>query len=109
MKAGKDNRVVFVTCGTLTEGRRIARNVVRKRLSACVSVFLGPVESVYLWKGQVEQAREYLVVIKTTQKHLEELYKTIKKFHSYEVPEFIALPIVAGSDEYLAWLKDSVG
>lgn len=108
MKAGGENRIVLVTCGTLTEGRRIARNVVKKRLSACVNVFLGPVESVYSWKGQIEKAREYVIMIKTTEKRLEELQKLVKKLHSYDVPEFVALPIVAGSEEYLGWLKDSV-
>jgi periplasmic divalent cation tolerance protein len=108
MKAGGKNRIVLVTCGTLTEGRRIARSVVSKRLAACVNVVLSPVDSYYTWKGKLEAAREYLLVIKTTAKELAELEKEVKRLHAYDVPEFIALPIVSGSKGYLQWLSSSV-
>jgi periplasmic divalent cation tolerance protein len=108
MKAGGKNRIVLVTCGTLTEGRRIARSVVSKRLAACVNVVLSPVDSYYTWKGKLESAREYLLVIKTTAKKLPELEKEVERLHTYDVPEFIALPIVAGSKSYLQWLASSV-
>jgi periplasmic divalent cation tolerance protein len=108
MIAGGKNRVVLVTCGTLTEARRIARAVVTKRLAACVNIVLSPAESVYRWKGKVEKAREYLLLIKTTSKLLAGLESEVKRLHSYGVPEFIALPIAAGSREYLAWLGESV-
>jgi periplasmic divalent cation tolerance protein len=77
---------------------------VEKRLAACVNVVLGPVESVYRWKNKVEKAREWLLVMKTTAKRLPALEKEVKRLHSYEVPEFIALPISEGSREYLGWL-----
>jgi periplasmic divalent cation tolerance protein len=108
MNAGGRNRVVLVTCGTLTEGRRIARCVVSNRLAACVNIILSPVESFYTWKGKLEKAREYLLVMKTTQKRLSELESQVKKLHSYDVPEFMVLPVVVGSKEYLAWLRQSV-
>jgi len=108
MIAGGKNRVVLVTCGTLTEARRIARVVVTKRLAACVNIVLSPVESVYRWKGKVEKAREYLLVFKTTSKLLAGLEREVKRLHSYGIPEFIALPIATGSREYLAWLGESV-
>jgi periplasmic divalent cation tolerance protein len=108
MKAGAGNRVVLVTCGTLVEGRKIARSVVSKRLAACVNVVPAPLDSYYTWKGKLETAREYLLVIKTTAKRLAELESEVKRLHSYEVPEFIALPIVAGSRDYLSWLSKSV-
>jgi len=108
MKAGGKNGIVLVTCGTLTEGRRIARSVVSKRLAACVNVVLSPVDSYYTWKGKLESAREYLLVIKTTAKKLPELEKEVERLHTYDVPEFIALPIVAGSKSYLQWLASSV-
>ena len=107
MKAGGRNRVVLVTCGTLNEGRKIARRVVQERLAACVNVLLSPVSSHYTWKGKLEIAREYLLVMKTTSKRLAQLEKEVKRLHSYEVPEFIALPIVAGSKSYLDWLDDN--
>jgi periplasmic divalent cation tolerance protein len=108
MKAGAGNRVVLVTCGTLTEGRKIARSVVSKRLAACVNVVLSPADSYYTWKGKLEVAREYLLVVKTTKKNLANLEKEVKRLHSYDVPELIALPVAAGSKDYLKWLEDSV-
>jgi periplasmic divalent cation tolerance protein len=108
MIAGGKNRVVLVTCGTLAEAKRIARAVVTKRLAACVNIVLSPVESVYRWKKKVEKAREYLLLIKTTANRLAGLEREVKSLHSYEIPEFIALPIAAGSREYLSWLGDCV-
>jgi periplasmic divalent cation tolerance protein len=109
MKAGRQSRVVFVTCRTLAESRKIARGVIQKRLAACVNVLLSPMNSYYTWKGKVEVAREYLLVMKTSSKRLEELEKEVKLLHSYQVPEFIALAITDGSRAYLSWLKQSVG
>ena len=108
MKAGGRNRVVLVTCGTLSEGRKIARGVVQRRLAACVNVLLGPMNSYYTWKGKLEIAREYLLVMKTTSKRLAQLEKEVKRLHTYDVPEFIALPITNGSRAYLTWLQQSV-
>ncbi|MBZ5701332.1 MAG: divalent-cation tolerance protein CutA [Acidobacteriia bacterium] len=108
MIAGGQNRVVLVTCGSLAEARRIARGVVEARLAACVNIVSAPVESIYRWKGKVERAREFLLVMKTTAKRLRELEREVQRLHSYEVPEFIAVPIVAGSREYLRWLGGSV-
>jgi periplasmic divalent cation tolerance protein len=108
MKAGKQFRVVLVTCGSLTEARRIAGSVVSKRLAACVNIIRSPVESFYTWKGNLEKAREYLLVIKTTAKRLAALEKEVQRLHSYDVPEFIALPIAAGSRNYLSWLEGCV-
>jgi periplasmic divalent cation tolerance protein len=108
MIAGGKNRVVLVTCGTLTEARRIAQAAVTKRLAACVNIVLSPAESVYRWKRKVERAREYLLLLKTTANLLANLEREVKRLHSYDTPEFIALPIAAGSREYLAWLGESV-
>ena len=108
MKAGRRSRVVLVTCGTLSEGRKIARRVVQKRLAACVNVLRSPMNSYYTWKGKLEAAREYLLVMKTTRNRLAELEKEVKRLHSYEAPEFIALLVAAGSKDYLAWLESSV-
>ncbi len=108
MRKGGQGRIVLVTCGTLAEGRRIARSAVSKRLAACVNIILSPVESFYTWKGNLQKAREYLLVIKTTEKRLAKLEKEVKQLHSYKVPEFIALPILGGSKDYLAWLGESV-
>ena len=101
-------RVVLVTCGTLTEARRIARAAVEAKLAACVNVVLNPVESVYRWKDKVEVSREYLLVMKSTTRRLVELERMVRSMHSYDVPEFLVLPVVSGSDEYLGWLVESV-
>ena len=100
-------RVVLVSCGKISEARRIARAAVVSKLAACVNILLTPVESVYRWKGKVE-AREYLLVMKTVAERLPELQRLVKRLHSYDVPEFIVLTIVDGSREYLEWLMESV-
>jgi periplasmic divalent cation tolerance protein len=81
---------------------------VHKRLAACVNVVRTPVESFYTWKGKLESAREHLLLIKTTAARLPQLEREVKRLHTYDVPEFIALPIAEGSADYLSWLKDSV-
>ena len=109
MKAGGRFRVVLVTCASLDEARRIARNVVTKRLAACVNVVRTPVESLYTWKDKLETAREHLLLIKTTGKRLPQLEKEVCRLHSYDVPEFLALEVSAGSSKYLSWLAASIG
>ena len=108
MISSRQSRVVLVTCGSIVEARRIANNVVRKRLAACANIVLGPVQSIYRWQGKVQSAREVLIIIKTTAKRLAELEREVKRLHSYDVPEFIGLPISAGSQDYLGWLAESV-
>ncbi len=104
----RNERVVFITCPTRALARQIARAVVQMRVAACVNLVHSPIESLYRWKGKVERAREYLLVMKTTSKRLAELENEVKRLHSYDVPEFIALPITEGSKKYLSWLTDSV-
>ena len=106
MKAAGQVRVVLVTCGTVIEGRSIAKAVVRKRLAACATLVLGPVQSIYRWKQKVETAREHLLIIKTTRARLAALEREVVRLHSYDVPEFLVLPVSAGSNAYLAWLGD---
>jgi periplasmic divalent cation tolerance protein len=108
MVKGGQNRIVLVSCGKLKEARRIARAVVTKRLAACVNVMVSPVESFYTWKGKLEKSREFLLVMKTTEKCLVGLEKEVMRLHSYEVPEFIVISVVAGSRDYLSWLEESV-
>jgi len=90
------------------EAQRIGKTVVEKKLAACVNILRGGVESVYRWKGKVERAREVLVMMKTTARRLKELEREVKRMHSYDVPEFIVLPIIEGSREYLGWVDESV-
>jgi periplasmic divalent cation tolerance protein len=101
-----DKCVVLVTCGSVAEAKRIARAVVKARLAACVNILPGALTSIYRWKGKVESARERLLLIKTSRKRLAKLQAEVERLHSYEVPEFIALPVVAGSRRYLVWLEE---
>ena len=101
-------RVVLVSCGTLSEARRIARSAVESRFAACVNILLSPAESIYRWKNKAEVSREYLLVIKSIAERLTELERLVQHLHSYDVPEFVVLPIVAGSRKYLSWVIDSV-
>ena len=103
-----DKYLVLVTCASATEARRIARAVVEARLAACVNMLPGAVTSIYRWKGKVESARERLLLIKTSRKRLAKLQAVVERLHSYDVPEFIALPIAAGSRAYLAWLEENL-
>jgi periplasmic divalent cation tolerance protein len=100
--------VALVTCGSRPEAARIARSVVTKRLAACVNIIDPPVRSIYRWKGKVAQAREFLLIIKSSRARLAPLRTEIERLHSYETPEFIVLPILTGAPQYLAWLAESV-
>src|SRR6266849_3848085 len=104
----RDKIVVLVTCGTASEAERIARELVKRRLAACVNLLESPVRSIYRWRGKVENAPEYLLMVKTSRKRLAELQREVERLHSYDVPEVIALPIAAGSGKYLAWLDEIV-
>ncbi|MCU0896644.1 MAG: divalent-cation tolerance protein CutA [Burkholderiales bacterium] len=83
---------------------RLARGVVEARVAACVNV-LSPARSVYRWKGAVETAEEYPVLIKTAADRYAELEKTIRALHPYELPEIVAVNIEAGLPAYLAWVE----
>ena len=81
-----------------------ARTLVEERLAACVNV-MGEMQSVYVWEGHVEDEPEQQIVIKTTRERLLALWERVRELHSYEVPEFLVLPIVDGSEAYLHWMK----
>lgn len=103
-----DQRIVLVTCGSAQEAGKIARTVVETRLAACANIVKSPILSIYRWEGRVESAREVLLIIKTTRNRLAAIERTIRRLHSYDVPEIIALEIVAGSKKYLDWIEQSV-
>jgi periplasmic divalent cation tolerance protein len=100
--------VVLTTCPDEPAASRIARNLVESGLAACVSR-VGPVHSTYRWQGAVQDEPEVLLVIKTVIARYSELEMRLKSLHPYEVPEIIALPIAAGSTEYLGWLQAVLG
>ena len=95
--------VVLATTGSIEEGQNIAQTLVEEHLAACVNI-LSQVHSIYRWEGQIQNDQETLLIVKTTAEHLERLSLRIRQLHSYEVPEIIALPVVAGAQEYLDWI-----
>lgn len=99
--------VVLVICESPAEARRIASALVRERLAACGSFLGTPVASIYRWKGRMESARETLLILKTTRSRFRTLEKEIRRLHSYQVPEIIALPIISGSQKYLNWIVEN--
>lgn len=103
-----DKIVVLVTCESAKEARRVARALIERRLAACVNILGTPVQSIYHWKGKVESAKESLLFIKTSRQRFESLQDAVQELHSYEVPEIIALPVVKGSRDYLAWISNSL-
>ena len=99
----ENNLVVFVSTESIDEATSIARRVVEERLAACASI-VERVQSIYRWEDKIRSEAESLIILKTTDARFSELETRIKSLHSYSVPEIIALPIVAGSEQYLAWL-----
>jgi periplasmic divalent cation tolerance protein len=85
----------------------LARELLSRRLAACVNV-VGPIQSIYRWKGEVEEAQEFLLLIKTTAERAAAVREAIVELHSYDVPELIQLSIESGLPEYLRWIGDSV-
>ena len=94
---------VMTTLATEAEARRLAGLLVEARLAACVQI-IGPLTAVYRWQGKVETAAEYQLLIKSRQALYEQLAARIKAEHPYQVPEILAVPVVAGGADYLQWL-----
>ena len=99
-----DKIVVLNTCASAEEAEKIARRLIDTHLAACVNVLAGA-RSFYRWKGAVEDAAEFLLLIKTSRDRFDELRAELERLHSYEVPEIVALPITDGSLNYLNWLE----
>lgn len=89
------------------KGEEIANLIVERKLGACVNV-VPEVRSIYWWKGNIERDTEALLVVKTSSSKFPQLLKEVKEAHPYTVPEIIALPIVAGNEDYLRWIDDSL-
>lgn len=95
---------VVTTTETKEQAQRIAHAVVEKRLAACAQI-VGPISSIYWWKEKVESAHEWMCVMKTRKELFDVLERAVREIHPYEIPEIVAIPIVAGSENYLEWLK----
>jgi periplasmic divalent cation tolerance protein len=98
---------VLTTTATKEEAQKIADTLVENRLAGCVQV-AGPIVSTFWWKGKIERAEEWLCVMKSKRSLYDALERSIKAHHTYETPEVIAIPVVAGSQEYLQWLDHAL-
>src|SRR5271168_3762097 len=99
VEAMTDFQIILCTCADREQAERIAHRLVELRLAACVNLFPG-VESIYRWQGAVESASECLLLIKTSAGFSHEVQSAIASLHSYEVPEFLVLPVSGGSESY---------
>ncbi len=99
-------RVCLVTVPDREVARKIAEDIVKAELCACVNLISG-IESIYHWQGKIEHGDEILLLIKTQQSCLEALDARIRLIHPYEVYEFIAMPVDYGNHKYLKWIHDS--
>ena len=96
--------VVLVTVGSEDEATKISRILVERELAACVNMISG-VRSIFQWDGKITEEQEFLLLIKTVDQAFDQLALAVKTNHSYSVPEVIALPILHGTGDYLAWIR----
>ena len=99
-------KVVITTCGSEEEAQKIARELVERRVAACVNI-VSPIQSVYRWQGKVESATEWLLLIKTSAEKFAAVRDAIGELHSYDLPECIMVSIEDGSPEYLKWIQEN--
>ena len=105
--SGDDPIVVFLTASSVEEATRLADLLIGAHLAACVQI-LPEMESVYRWQGKIERQSEILLIAKTIAAKFADLEREVRALHSYETPEIVALPLVAGSTPYLEWLANSL-
>lgn len=97
--------VVFVTCSSPEEAEKIGNSLVGKRLVACVNI-IPRIKSIFHWKGKIAKEKEVLLIGKSRMELFDSIQNEVKELHSYEVPEIVALPVEAGSEDYLEWVKE---
>lgn len=102
-----DKILVLTTCGSAEEAARIARSLLKLRLAACVAI-TPEIRSVYRWQGAIEESVEWSLAIKSRHDLFQTLSEEIRRLHSYETPEILALPVIAGGGEYLQWMDDAL-
>ena len=100
--------VVLVTTSSVAEAQSIGRALVEGRVAACVNIVPG-LRSLFRWQGAIEEQEEVLMLVKSRGECFPSILEVVKRLHSYTVPEVIALPILSGSSDYLAWIDESVG
>ena len=102
-----DSIVVMITCSSKREANKVKKVLLEKRKAACVNI-ISSIDSSFWWKGKINSSLEVLLLAKTKKKMLKGIITLVKKIHSYEVPEIIALPIIGGNRDYLNWIEKEV-
>ncbi len=102
-----DKRIVLTATGSEEEAHKIGRTLIERRLAACVNI-VPQAKSIYRWYGEIEEAQEWLLLIKTSAEKFSSVRDTIRQLHSYDLPECVAINIEDGSPEYLHWIADSI-
>ena len=99
--------VILITCPNKKEAQKIAQALIAGKLAACVNI-IENIQSIFWWKAKVDHARESLLIVKSGKLKLTKIIRLVKSLHSYQVPEIIALPILAGNKDYLRWIDESI-
>jgi periplasmic divalent cation tolerance protein len=99
--------VVFMTASDKKEALKIVRRLLNERLIACANI-VGPISSLFWWEGKIDEASEFLVIMKSRKGLFKRLSERVKETHSYEVPEILELPITEGLSSYLEWMSASL-
>jgi periplasmic divalent cation tolerance protein len=102
-----DKVIIYTTCADAAEAEKLARHLIELRLAACVNV-IPAVVSYYRWKGKIENSGEAMLMIKTARTLVDAVRAALGKAHTYELPELLAVPIVDGSPNYLAWMDNEI-
>jgi periplasmic divalent cation tolerance protein len=102
-----DKRLILTTAGSDEEARKIAHVLVERQLAACVNI-VSQIKSIYRWQGNVEQAQEWLLIVKTTAASFDKVRSAIAELHSYDLPECVSIAVDDGSPDYLRWIGESV-
>lgn len=97
--------VIFITTANKKEATKIAQELIKNKLAACVNIIQG-VHSLFWWEGKVDRAKEAFLIVKSKKSNLRAIIKRVKSVHSYQIPEIIALPIIGGNKSYLNWLNE---
>jgi periplasmic divalent cation tolerance protein len=97
--------VVYTTIDNVQDARKIAHTLVEEQLVACVNI-IPKIESIYRWKGKIENDNECILIAKTTDKNVKKTIQKIKELHTYELPDIVVLPIIGGLKDYLNYIQD---
>jgi|WetSurMetagenome_2_1015567.scaffolds.fasta_scaffold246479_2 periplasmic divalent cation tolerance protein len=100
--------MIYVTTSSILESKKIARKLIEEKIAACVNI-VPTIDSIYLWKGEIEEDSESIMFIKTRNEFVETLIKRIEEIHSYEIPCILEFKVDNGSENYFRWIDSEIG